>query len=420
MIKHIKIITTFILISLSFMQNAELVTQKINLENAIREKVNATVDKFLDPAQYIIVVNARLDFKPISFDSKQTTKQPKTPGQDSYTFIPGLDMPSIPTGQTIYKPGSETGLAGFQYSDDKYLLYGLEIIIYLDEAISTGSLQQNIKTLVKSNIPEIVDCVDCVKFETLDILNSATTQGGGLLERLETLEQERREAELELQNWRFEQLEEELAEAQDARTSWEEQARNRDRFRQIKDSTRMSNLETIERQYRGKQDSLYILTSIKLDEAIRGRIESEENTKQELIELIKLQIQGDSTENIESGLGLYNKRPLPPKGLGSQTWLMIIAILVLITILFILMKNKNTVYLKPKAQNEGTAEQGLPQQEQRQTPTQANTNEEVQKAELQALRQTAVTMTVAEKGGANQIVKDWMDDSNKEAEETAD
>ena len=140
----------------------------------------------------------------------------------------------------------------------------------------------------------------------------------------------------------------------------------------------------------------------------------------QLIELIKLQIQGDSTENIESGLGLYNKRPLPPKGLGSQTWLMIIAILVLITILFILMKNKNTVYLKPKAQNEGTAEQGLPQQEQRQTPTQANTNEEVQKAELQALRQTAVTMTVAEKGGANQIVKDWMDDSNKEAEETAD
>ena len=43
----------------------------------------------------------------------------------------------------------------------------------------------------------------------------------------------------------------------------------------------MLRLEQNEKKYRAKQDSLYVLTSIKLDEAVRGRIQSEENTKKE-------------------------------------------------------------------------------------------------------------------------------------------
>ena len=44
----------------------------------------------------------------------------------------------------------------------------------------------------------------------------------------------------------------------------------------------------IEKLYRQKQDSLLYITSIKLDEAIRGRITSEENTKEELINIYKI------------------------------------------------------------------------------------------------------------------------------------
>jgi hypothetical protein len=44
------------------------------------------------------------------------------------------------------------------------------------------------------------------------------------------------------------------------------------------------------------------------------------------------------------------------------------------------------------------------------SPTQAHTDEDVLKSELHSLRQSAVSMSVSEKAGANQIVKDWLDD----------
>ena len=112
-------------------------------------------------------------------------------------------MPSIPTDQTIYKQSSQSGLAGFKYSSS--LLYGMEIIIYLDESVTTGSLQQNIKTLIQNNIPEIIDCSDCIKFESLDLLSSEGVKSTSISDKIALLEQERRDAELELQNWRFTQ-----------------------------------------------------------------------------------------------------------------------------------------------------------------------------------------------------------------------
>ena len=47
-------------------------------------------------------------------------------------------MPSIPTQQSLYKKSKNS--QDFSFSGEKYILYQLEIIIYLDESISTGSL----------------------------------------------------------------------------------------------------------------------------------------------------------------------------------------------------------------------------------------------------------------------------------------
>ena len=58
-----KIFLTIFLFGLIFAQNAELITQKINVENAIRDKVSVTINKLLDPSQYVIIVNARMDVK---------------------------------------------------------------------------------------------------------------------------------------------------------------------------------------------------------------------------------------------------------------------------------------------------------------------------------------------------------------------
>jgi hypothetical protein len=49
----------FIVLSIGMLlsQNIELITQKINIENAIRDKVNVTINKLLDQSQYVIIVN---------------------------------------------------------------------------------------------------------------------------------------------------------------------------------------------------------------------------------------------------------------------------------------------------------------------------------------------------------------------------
>ena len=101
MITKKMLLYVIIFCAMGFNQDADLVTKKIQLENAMREKVDFTLSKQLDPMQYLIVVNARLDFKPLSLNEGNSSSGQKYE-TSSYTFIPGLDMPSIPTDQTIY------------------------------------------------------------------------------------------------------------------------------------------------------------------------------------------------------------------------------------------------------------------------------------------------------------------------------
>ena len=192
----------------------------------------------------------------------------------------------------------------------------------------------------------------------------------------------------------------------------------------------LSNLEKIERVYRAKQDSLYVLNSIKLDEAIRGRIQSEENTKEELLNIIKLQIQGEGAGDLSSDTEasiLNSKRPLSSGSfMNGKNWLLIILIIALLMVLLIVvLRNKQPIYLKPKTpSNSGPGNATTPQptndianEASEVVPTQAHSNDDVLKSELHSLRQSAVSMSVSEKAGANQIVKDWLDDKVDSDEE---
>jgi len=420
--KNIKtsLIIFYLFLTVALSQKADLITQKINVENAIQSKVEHTVDKFLDESQYIVLVNATLDLKPLSMESVNTQKGEKssTPG---YNYIPG-----IPTKQNIYQPESSGG--SFQFSTEVHYLYGLIITIYIDETITTGGLQQNIKTLVLKNIPEIADCNDCVLFESVDLSSKTTgsSRHEELLEQIKILEQDRRDAENRLQSWREDQLKNQLEASNEARLEWENQARSREEQRRQEDANRLVKLQKIEQDYRDKQDSLYILTSIKLDEALRGRIVSEENTKKELLSLIKMQIQGEDINkdhiSDDTRSNLYTKRPsMVSNAFSGQMWLMIAAVIILLIILFTLLsKNKGTVYLKPK-ETAGDNKAPMSQTSSTTFPqTNANENEEVQRSELHSLRQSAVSMSVSEKSGANEIVQDWLSDGSASKDENAE
>ena len=76
---------------------------------------------------------------------------------------------------------------------------------------------------------------------------------------------------------------------------------------------------------------------------------------------------------------------------------------------------KKVVYLKPKKSLDGdpnlstdvnnTANSNMPQQQA------SNTNDDIARAEIRTLRQSAVTMSAGQKEGATQIIKDWLEDS---------
>tara|TARA_Y100000590_G_scaffold63129_1_gene67735 strand:- start:654 stop:2006 length:1353 start_codon:yes stop_codon:yes gene_type:complete len=436
-----KYITIYLLLllNLCFTQNAELITQQIAIEDAIKNKVDVIINKFLQADQYITIVNARLDFKPLALEQDTDTPE-QTKTESSFSPIPGL-MPSIPTRESIYRNNAPT--KSFSYANDKYILYQLEIIIYLDENITTGSLQNNIKALVLQNLKEI-QCEDCIRFETMALANK-----GGSLSRdgidkdslrttIELLKDQMRQGQLAIMNKQIDDLENSNSKYLDVIQEHQRHMEEQDSLRRAAEIARMERLEQNERLYRSKQDSLYILTSIKLDEAVRGRIQSEETTKKELLNLIKMQINGDDSSggilnmSDDTQSDLFTKRPsMGRAGLSGQTWIMIVMlILLMFVLLVVIMKNKQTVYLKPKTpdNNGGNSKQastpnppgGQPQGEVSFSETQANQNEEVLKSELQSLRQSAVSMSVSEKAGANQIVQDWLDDGSSTEESTND
>jgi hypothetical protein len=84
----------------------------------------------------------------------------------------------------------------------------------------------------------------------------------------------------------------------------------------------------------------------------------------------------------------------------------------------VILKGKQTVYLKPKKNNENHLDaqplKASGSSSVEFVATQANENDDVKKTELQSLRQKAVSMSVSEKAGANQIVQDWLGDTESE------
>ena len=70
-----------------------------------------------------------------------------------------------------------------------------------------------------------------VIFPQIESLTCSEVYFLSLNEQIELLEQDRRDAETRLQNWRFEQLETQLAVSEDARSEWENQARDREEQR---------------------------------------------------------------------------------------------------------------------------------------------------------------------------------------------
>ena len=176
----------------------------------------------------------------------------------------------------------------------------------------------------------------------------------------------------------------------------------------------------------------------KIDTVISARIESETETKKDLIDIIKY---GQGNLEDEDNKGILGMKGGPSSdstliylGLGSIIFFMLL--------LLVFKKNKQeVVYLKPKLdakkkpkKNEVIEKENIPETVEAkvedvsavQKPpinpfaTMAFEDENVIRAELKALRQSAVSMSVNQREGATQIVKDWLSDGGTESEAEGD
>tara|TARA_B110000438_G_scaffold298212_1_gene345992 strand:- start:16 stop:1320 length:1305 start_codon:yes stop_codon:yes gene_type:complete len=419
--KHISI--TFLLlftVSLIFNQTTSLFKQQDEIKTMIKEQVYSIIElgTELKNNQFGVWVDVALEnSKPLPLKSVNAPEVINEGAKDDfYDMITG-SRPGVPSQKNISNSARPT-----VNSSASYYIADLSIRIYLDQNIEgLNTLQTNIKSLVENQLSGIL-CEDCIEFQLKDF-GAMEPQDIGLQEQLDKIKSEMAARELTIIKDKLTSKDSILAVYADQINEHMSHLHQQDSIKQAAEQERMLRLEQNERKYRSKQDSLYVLTSIKLDEAVRGRIQSEETTKKELLSVIKMQIQGDSNMDIseysdDTQSNLIGKRPMMAKqGLSMQMWLMILALVLLMTILLIMvMKNKQPIYLKPTTPMANNIQPPVSKTNGEPTyaPTAANENDDVLKSEMQSLRQTAVSMSVSEKTGANQIVQDWLDDSSPE------
>ena len=100
----------------------------------------------------------------------------------------------------------------------------------------------------------------------------------------------------------------------------------------------------------------------------------------------------------------------------------------------ILRQQRGPIYLKPKGKTSESPNQSAAEKDSNNTndtgletenetvsfsETHANENTDVVRSELKSLRQSAVAMSVSQKDGANEIVKDWLDDNKEDSDKDA-
>ena len=214
-----------------------------------------------------------------------------------------------------------------------------------------------------------------------------------LLSKIEALERDYDAAQKQIINWQFERLEEQLAITQDALAEKEGREEERRIEAELLLQAKIAELEAIKIKFYADKDALI--------QEQKAKIDYNEKKNEERLDFF---IQGKTTGD----------DPLPP---SEEPWYKsiifwvvvgVIIFVILVTILVVVLKkNKKPVYLKPvnPPSTKSNNSEGLQQQ----SITAANESNDVVRSELNSLRQSAVSMSVGQKEGATQIVKDWLE-----------
>ena len=417
--KHLFIIA---LCAFLWNQQANILSQKIAIENSYQQKVSSAVSRMLGQEKFLVIVS--IEFSSIGGTLKKTAT-PQSGTSSSGEFFPGIPtVPSIRGTQPSYGSASQTR------GENDLEIGRVEVTIGMDETSITGKINVEIKSLVEKIIPQTKDCDDCIKIEAMQFqTNQKNVEIEKLREELDSLQAEIRASKLDADSQRLKDLDTQLTEVRNRRDQLESIEDLR-KLQQIKeDSLRFDQLVAAER-VRKTQDSLkFVDTEKRLERVMESKIKSDSVIIHETLSIVKQQAGGGKED--ESLLGMQ----LGSGGsgiMGSVIFILLILALMVVTFLAASNKKPKTIYLKPKGAEKEKAkdkkkgekkdsdetEPEVEDEEQKEAPTLTpRPDEDAMRSELRSLRQTAVSLTVGEKEGASALIKEWLEDNPNKSDE---
>ncbi len=418
-LRHIFIIA---LCAFLWNQQVSILSQKIAIENSYQQKVSSAVSRMLGQEKFLVIVS--IEFSSIGGTLKKTAT-PQSGTSSSGEFFPGIPtVPSIRGTQPSYGSASQTR------GENDLEIGRVEVTLGMDKTSITGTLKQEIKSLIEKIIPQTKDCDDCIKIEAMQFqTNQKNVEIEKLRKELDSLQAEIRASKLDADSQRLKDLDTQLTEVRNRRDQLESIEDLR-KLQQIKeDSLRFVQLVAAER-VRKTQDSLkFVNTEKRLERVMESKIKSDSVIIHETLSIVKQQAGGGKED--ESLLGMQ----LGSGGsgiMGSVIFILLIIALMVVTFLAASNKKPKTIYLKPKGAEKEKAkdkkkgekkdsdetEPEVEDEEQEEAPTLApRPDEDAMRSELRSLRQTAVSLTVGEKEGASALIKEWLEDNPNKSDE---
>ena len=410
-------------------QQASILSQKIAIENSYQQKVSSAVSQMWGQEKFLVIVS--IEFSSIGGTLKKAGT-PQSGASSTGGYIPGL-----PTVPLIRGTQPSYGTSSQNRSDNDLDIGRVEVTIGMDETSITGSVKQEIKSLIEKIIPQTKDCDDCIKIEAMQFQADKKNADPepDWKNKYEKLETDTRAADLANQNKTLEDLKHQINEVSTERD--EERSLNHQRIQQLadQDSIRFDQLVAAER-VRKTQDSLkFVNTEKRLERVMESKIKSDSAIIRETLSIVKQQAGGGKED--ESLLGMQ----VGSSGsgiMGSVIFILLIIALMVVTFLAASNKKPKTIYLKPKSKEKEKAkdktkdkkkegkndsdekEAGEAEQDESPepvSPTPPRSDEDAMRSELRSLRQTAVSLTVGEKEGASALIKEWLEDNPNKSDE---
>ena len=414
----------FIIALCAFLWNQQvgILSQKIAIENSYQQKVSSAVSRMLGQEKFLVIVS--IEFSSIGGTLKKTAT-PQSGTSSSGEFFPGIPtVPSIRGTQPSYGSASQTR------GENDLEIGRVEVTIGMDETSITGSVKQEIKSLVEKIIPQTKDCGDCIKIEAMQFqTNQKNVEIEKLREELDTLQAKIRASKLDADSQRLKDLDTQLTEVRKRRDQLESIEDLR-KLQQIKeDSLRFDQLVAAER-IRKTQDSLkFVDTEKRLERVMESKIKSDSVIIHETLSIVKQQAGAGKQDESLMGMQLGGGG----SGImGSVIFILLIFALMVVTFLAARNKKPKTIYLKPKGAEKEKAkdkkkgekkdsdetEPEVEKEELEEAPTPApRPDEDAMRSEIRSLRQTAVSLTVGEKEGASALIKEWLEDNPNKSDD---